>query len=125
MDLRTPCGAPDNYIRVQGFIAIEKNGISCASEDKKAGKAGFEPAMPAPKTRALTTWRLPSTFCETAVLNLMRMNFSAAPVFCLKEIHLFREPYRGLNRQCLDPALCCRKTTVSLCGRLTCFSFHV
>ena len=36
MDLRTPCGAPDNYIRVQGFIAIEKNGISCASEDKKS-----------------------------------------------------------------------------------------
>ena len=26
------------------------------------GKAGLEPAMPAPKTRALTTWRLPNTF---------------------------------------------------------------
>ena len=24
-----------------------------------AGKAGFEPTMPAPKTSALTTWRLP------------------------------------------------------------------
>ena len=26
---------------------------------RNSGKAGFEPTMPAPKTRALTTWRLP------------------------------------------------------------------